>query len=244
MSPKGTPQTDRLAEDPGKLQERLGYFFNDLGLLEEALTHRSFVNEHPAPQRKDNERLEFLGDAVLNLALSDFLWRNHPHYSEGRLSKIRAGRVNERALADVARRLQLGSFLRMGKGEIQTGGREKASLLADTLEALLGAVYVDGGFEAARSLVERLFTGERLAEGLGPEQDYKTLLQEYCQRKMKITPSYRVVKEEGPDHQKTFFVELSLGGRTLSRGRGSTKKAAEQEAAEKAWRLLEKEDKP
>lgn len=244
MAKKDTPQPYPVPKDQRGPQEVIGYFFNDLSLLDEALTHRSYLNEHPHPHRKDNERLEFLGDAVLNLALSDFLWKKYPHYPEGRLSKMRAGLVNEKTLAALARRLRLGAFLRMGKGEMLTGGRDKTSLLADALEALLGAVYLDGGFEAARSLVERLFFSDRLGQVFSAEEDYKTLLQEWCQGTMKSTPIYRLVGEEGPDHQKTFFVELSLGERVLSRGKGNSKKEAEQKAAQKALSLLKREGKP
>lgn len=239
---KELPSKSRFPQDPQKLEELIKYSFKDIHLLEEALTHRSFVNEQPFSKQKDNERLEFLGDAVLNLSLSDLIWQRFPHLPEGRLSKIRAGQVNEKTLAGVARRLHLGSFLRMGKGEEKTGGRNKASLLADTLEALLGAVYLDGGFEAARSLVHQLFSENAFLEALGPDRDYKTLLQELCQGKMKSTPTYRVVREEGPDHCKTFFIELSVGGQVLSLGKGSSKKEAEQEAAEQALLLLRKKE--
>jgi ribonuclease III len=221
-----------ISLDP--LQNALGYCFKDISLLKQALTHRSFVNEHLGSDLTHNERLEFLGDAVLNLTLSDLLLNIYPDLPEGSLSKIRAGQVNEKKLADLSLQLGLGAFLLIGKGEEMTGGREKPSILADTLEALLGAIYLDGGFTSASIFVDRLFRSE-LGEDNGlSTQDYKTLLQEYCQGKIKKVPVYAVFREEGPDHKKIFFVEVKIQDQVISKGKGRTKKEAQQRAAEKA----------
>lgn len=203
------------------------------------MTHRSFVNEHPESETKHNERLEFLGDAVLNLALSAILLDHYPDLPEGYLSKIRASQVNEKKLAFMAMQLELGTFLLVGKGEERTGGREKPSLLADTFEAVLGAIYLDGGFNTALSFVDRLFRPQfKDADGFST-QDFKTLLQEHCQGLLKTTPTYRVFREEGPDHKKIFFVEVLIQGKVVSFGKGKTKKEAQQKAAEKALLQLE-----
>ncbi len=203
------------------------------------MTHRSFVNEHPELMWKHNERLEFLGDAVLNLALSDMLLKIYPDLPEGRLSKIRAGQVNEKKLASLSLQLGLGDYLLLGKGEERTGGREKISLLADTFEAVLGAIYLDGGFSSALIFVDRLFRSQFSVDHDLSSQDYKTLLQEYCQGKLKTVPHYRVFREEGPDHKKIFFVEVTIQDRIVSSGKGRTKKEAQQKAAEKALLQLE-----
>ncbi|MEW6184667.1 MAG: ribonuclease III [Thermodesulfobacteriota bacterium] len=228
---------DNTRNDLNRLQEVLGYYFNDINILTESLTHRSFANENPVPTFEDNERLEFLGDAVVNLVLSDLLIKKFPKLLEGPLSRIRAGQVNEKNLALLAERLGLGGYLAIGKGEEQTGGRQKPSLLADALEAILGGVYLDGGFEAARSVIARLFR-PCLTELQPLTMDFKTLLQEFCQARLKTTPIYRDIKEEGPDHRKTFFVEVSVQGKIISNGKGGTKKEAQQRAAEKAFQSL------
>jgi len=215
------------------LQNALGYHFIDLLLLKQALTHRSFVNENVGSELSHNERLEFLGDAVLTLTLSDLLLKKNPDLPEGRLSKIRAGQVNERNLADLALQLGIGVFLLIGKGEEMTGGREKPSILANTLEALLGAIYLDGGFKAALDCVDRLF-GSTIDDHDLDSRDYKTLLQEYCQGKIKKVPFYRLFREEGPDHKKIFYVEVTIQDQVISKGHGRTKKEAQQKAAETA----------
>jgi ribonuclease-3 len=230
-------QDSPFMNDLIRLQNNLCYYFKEIGILKESLTHRSFVNENLNPKGRDNERLEFLGDAVLNLVLSDLLIQKFPKLLEGPLSKIRAGQVNEKNLAHLAEGLDLGDYLLIGKGEEQTGGRRKPSLLADALEAILGAVYLDGGYEAARSVIDRLFRA-RLDQMQTLSLDFKTLLQEFCQAQMKTTPVYRVIKEEGPDHRKTFFVEVSVQGTIISNGQGGTKKEAQQRAAEKAFQAL------
>jgi len=222
------------------LQIYLSYFFNDISLLRQAMTHRSFVNENPGSGGPHNERLEFLGDAVLNLTLSDMLLKKYPDLPEGRLSKIRAGQVNEKKLATLSLKLGLGDYLLIGKGEERTGGREKPSLLADTLEAVLGAIYLDGGFNSALVFVDRLFRPQLKMDNDPSTQDYKTLLQEYWQGTLKTIPTYRVFREEGPDHKKIFFVEVTIQGKVVSTGKGGTKKEAQQKAAEKALVQLEK----
>jgi len=220
------------------LETALGYHFRNPHLLAEALRHRSYVNEHPQDQTTDNERLEFLGDAVLNLVVSHMLMRQAPQLTEGELSRTRAHLVNESHLAQVARDLQLGSWIQLGRGEAQTGGHDKPSILSDTLEAVLAAIYLDGGFQAAFDVIDRRL-GFRL-EGIGaPEEivDFKSRLQELAQNQEKTVPAYRVVEESGPDHDKTFVVELNLK-QLKTVGTGRSKKAAEQQAAQEALKLL------
>lgn len=208
-------------------------------LLEQALTHRSFAYENGGPPT--NERLEFLGDSVLGVIVTDALYRDNPTVSEGQLAKLRAAVVNMRALADVARTLDLGSHLLLGRGEESTGGRGKASILADGLEALIGAVYISAGFAGASALVHRLF--DRLLSDsatLGAASDWKTSLQELLAAQALGTPEY-VVTESGPDHAKSFVASALVAGKALGRGSGTSKKLAEQKAAAEAWlRLTER----
>lgn len=220
------------------IQHSLGYWFKDLSILKQALTHRSYVNEHPESAMGHNERLEFLGDAVLNLTLSDLLLRKYPNLPEGMLSKIRAGQVNEKKLAVLSFQLGLGTFLLIGKGEEQTGGREKASILANAFEAVLGALYLEGGFQAAMTFIDRLFRSHLDDDQTRSARDHKTFLQEYCQGTLKTMPAYTVYREEGPDHQKIFFVEVKIEGQVVSKGKGKTKKEAQQKAAEEALKQL------
>jgi ribonuclease III len=221
------------------LQRRLGHRFNHPDLLAEALRHSSFVNEQAGPLR-DNERLEFLGDAVLNLAIGHLLMRTYPELREGDLSRIRANMVNETQLADIARGLELGSYLQLGKGEMLTGGSDKNSLLANALEALIAAVYLDGRFEAAFRVIESRFqTLVDAALELNQGQDYKSRLQEAVQGRNREVPHYRVVEETGPDHDKTFWVAVVIGDME-ARGAGKSKKLAEQEAARQALEMLAK----
>jgi ribonuclease-3 len=206
------------------------------GMLVRALTHRSFAYENGG--LPTNERLEFLGDAVLGLIVTDTLFRQFPELPEGQLAKLRAAVVNMRALAGVARSLHLGDYIYLGKGEEGTGGRDKASILADTLEALLGAVYLDIGLPEADALVHRLFDpviarSARLGAGL----DWKTSLQELTAAKALGVPDYQV-EESGPDHQKSFRATVRIGGRSYGTGQGRSKKEAEQQAAEAAWHLI------
>ena len=230
-----------LAIPMQNLQEKLGYFFQDPALLIQALTHRSFAHENPAAHIQDNERLEFLGDSVLNLSLSHLIFDRYPELNEGELSRIRAGLVNERQFRKLAEKLGLGKCLRLGKGEEKSGGREKASLLADAFEALLGAVYLEAGYEAAFRITETLLTPSLRSSraGLLRGFDFKTELQEYCQGRYKQTPDYEVLKEEGPDHRKLFYVKVRLAGAGIGQGQGRSKKAAEQEAARAALEWLQ-----
>jgi ribonuclease III len=226
---------NKAASSHAILEGRLGYTL-DPALLVRALTHRSFAYENGG--LPTNERLEFLGDSVLGLVVTDTLYRGHPDLPEGQLAKLRAAVVNSRALAEVARGLGLGSFIRLGRGEEGTGGRNKASILADTLEAVIGAVYLDQGLGAASELVHRLFDPliEKSA-GLGAGLDWKTSLQELTATEALGVPEY-LVSEAGPDHEKTFTAAARVGGVTYGTGTGHSKKEAEQQAAESAWRSI------
>ena len=220
------------------LQTALDYRFRNARLLEDALTHKSYVNEQRAAAGSHNERLEFLGDAVLSLVVSEQLAVLLPHAPEGALSKHKARLVSESMLADAARRLQLGSCLRLGRGEELSKGRDKDSLLADAVEAVIAAVHLDGGLDASRSVVTRLFDhefSEVVSQRHRPgEGDYKTQVQEWCQRRFDSLPSYAVVRESGPDHDKLFEVEVTVNGEVVGRGAGRSKKEAEQSAAKQA----------
>ncbi len=222
------------------IEESLSYVFQDVALLDHALMHRSFSNENACPAGSDNERLEFLGDAVLGLCVSDLLMRSFPDEPEGRLSKRRALCVNERSLAELARRFDLGEGLRLGKGEELSGGRAKPSLLANAFEAIVAAIYLDGGFEQASAFIHRIFA-DLIQDG--PQglhyNDYKTLLQESCQVLFRETPRYSVIKESGPDHDKTFEVQLDIADQINTSGTGKSRKEAEQEAARKAVEYLD-----
>lgn len=217
------------------LEARLGLAV-DPELLGRALTHRSYAYENGGLPH--NERLEFLGDSVLGLVVTDTLFRRHPDLSEGQLAKLRAAVVNMRALADVGRELDLGSFVRLGRGEVTTGGRDKSSILADTVEAVIGAVYLEHGFDAAARLVHRLFGGiiEDSAT-LGAGLDWKTSLQELTAQESLGVPEYSV-SEAGPDHAKVFTATAYVQGAPLGHGTGRSKKEAEQRAAESSWRLI------
>ena len=214
----------------------------DAELLRRALTHRSYAYEHGGLPH--NERLEFLGDAVLGIVVTDTLFRAHPDLSEGKLAKLRASVVNMRALATVARGIELGRYILLGRGEEGTGGRDKASILADGLEAMIGAVYLAHGIEAGRALVHRLFD-RLLAEAplRGAGLDWKTSLQELTAASALGVPEYKV-EDTGPDHRKEFSATVLVAGRDLGHGDGTTKKEAEQKAAEAAWRALSEELKP
>jgi ribonuclease III len=214
------------------LEKDLGYHFRDPGCLLEALQHSSYVNEQLDVRLNDNERFEFLGDAVLDLVITHMLMDQFPDTCEGDLSRMRALIVNESQLADIAHSLRLGDYILLGKGEAQSHGERKSSILADALEALIAAVYLDGGFQAGFAVIERHFchavsqVGKRLAV-----EDFKSQLQEYVQGKYKLVPRYRVVRETGPDHDKTFEVSLGVGDFLTTFGIGKSKKAAEQNAA-------------
>jgi len=223
-----------MSETDGVLEGRLGYVFTRRELLELALVHRS-----SAAAGKNNEKLEFLGDAVLDLAVSDLLMERRAGANEGDLSKQRAALVNARVLAAKATDLDLGPLLRLGRGEEKSGGRKKASILAAAYEAVLGAVFVDAGYAAARAIVAAHFKVE-LDRGEGPAPiDHKSRLQEVTQRMFHETPRYALVQAKGPDHDRAFVAELVLRGKCYGRGEGKTKKEAEQEAARQALATLE-----
>lgn len=217
-----------------RLEEELGYAFADLSLLLRCLTHVSFGRGKGGGH---NETFEFLGDAVLDLAVSDLLMRRYPEKSEGELSKMRASLVNATVLARKAAEINLGALLRLGKGEERSGGRKKESILAGAFEALLGGIYWEGGYDAARRVVERHFGSEISQRRLGFE-DYKTRLQEISQTLFGAPPDYELVEESGPDHAKRFVTEITVGGKVLGRGAGKSKKQSEQEAAKKALEEL------
>jgi len=225
--------------DREALQTTLRYAFTDPGLLEEAMRHSSYVNEQSDAQLRDNERLEFLGDAVLNLVIGDLLMKAYPQWREGELSRIRANMVNEAQLADVARDLGIGAHLLLGKGEMQSNGQDKSSLLANAMEAVIAAIYLDGGFHGAFRFIAFHFDALiQVAPTLTSDQDYKSRLQETVQSAIKAIPQYRVDQESGPDHAKTFYVTMTVGD-IAAQGVGKSKKAAEQDAARKALALLQ-----
>jgi ribonuclease-3 len=218
------------------LREALGNPTLGAELLEQSLTHRSYAYENGG--LPTNERLEFLGDSVLGVVVTDTLFRSHPDLSEGRLAKLRAAVVNARALAEVARTIGLGQHIKLGRGEEATGGRDKASILSDTVEAVIGAVYLSGGFETASEVVHRLFdplmdSAARLGAGL----DWKTSLQELSAGHSLGVPEY-VIEDEGPDHEKTFTAQVQVGEELYGHGTGRSKKEAEQQAAETAYRAI------
>lgn len=232
------PQLKLAPEEKKRLRQvekSVGYSFKKPGLLKKALTHKSYANESKLPPEEQNERLEFLGDAVLELAVSELLMEKYPDYSEGDLSKLRAAVVNEKQLASFARAFNLGDKLYLGKGEEQTSGREKPSLLADAVEAVLGAIYLDRGFDKAKQVVRKHYSKllDRAADG-ELYKDYKTDLQEKSQSLYRSIPRYRLSAETGPDHDKTFEVELVIRGEVMGRGTGRSKKDAEQMAAKEA----------
>lgn len=221
------------------LEQQLGYRFQDSSLCEAALTHKSWMNETHEANRTDNERLEFLGDAVLALAISDLLMRGSPDLPEGELSKARAALVNEAGLARVSAQLNLGQWIFLGRGEEQAGGRQKRSLLSNAFEALIGAIYLDGGFLSAFAVAERLFASFLAEAAATAGRDYKSRLQEVSQAKLQLAPTYTVISQHGPDHDKTFEVAILLGDKEYGRARGKSKKEAQQNAAELALKVLE-----
>lgn len=223
------------------LEKNLGYKFRNRNLLKNALTHKSYANEKRLDSIDHNERLEFLGDAVLELVVSDLLMDRYDGAPEGELSKLRASIVNEKTLAGVARAHEVGDYLYLGKGEELGDGREKPSLLSDAIEALLGAIYLDRGFKRAYRVIRRIAL--ELFDQVGKEgfyKDYKTLLQEKAQNIYKTVPKYKLVQEMGPDHDKTFEVNLLIRGDVLGVGQGKSKKGAEQNAAKEALEKIKK----
>lgn len=215
------------------LEERIGYRFRDPGLLENALTHSSYANEHRDQGMPSNERLEFLGDSILGLIVADHLYRSRPDLPEGDLTRIRAALVCEGSLVEVARSLDLGSYLRLGRGEEAGGGRRRPSIQADAVEAILAAVYLDGGIGQVRKLVHSLIL-EQEREKTAAGRDYKTALQELVQRESGQVLAYHLLDERGPDHAKIFSMEVRLNGASIGRGEGKSKKEAEQAAAKAA----------
>ena len=213
----------------------LGWEYNNINLYEQAMTHSSFAHEK-GHRRLHNERIEFLGDAVLELIISDYLYEKYPHLSEGKLTKLRADLVCEASLARLAFSLNLGQYLRLGRGEIVGGGASRPSLLGDAIEAIIGALYLDLGMEVCRINVLKLYQPilQELQEGV-LRRDYKTLLQEFSQARFSVTPFYRIVNESGPDHDKIFEAEVLITTDPVGSGHGRSKKEAEQAAAKEAW---------
>jgi len=221
-----------------ELTKKLSYEFNNQDLLEEALRHSSFVNEQASTQLRDNERLEFLGDAVLNLVIGHLLIHRFPELNEGDLSRMRSYLVNESQVASIARSFDLGSFVLLGRGEFITNGREKNSILANTFEAVIASVYLDGGYDAAFGIIEKYFLPHFVSdEKPAVNYDYKTKIQELIQTGQGAKPVYNVIEETGPDHDKVFKVALSAN-KIHTEGCGKSKKLAEQDAARKALDLL------
>lgn len=221
------------------LQRSLGHTFKNVGLLENALTHSSWSNENRDRALPCNERLEFLGDAVLGFLVAGYLYNRFPDLPEGRMTRLRADLVCERALHTVSEALGLGEYLRLGRGELATGGRERASINADAVEAVIAALYLDGGLEAAESFVRKYILDVFEAGEAHPDRDAKSELQELIQRKSGQLLEYRHVSSQGPDHMKVFNVEVWLNGQLLAGGQGHSKKDAEQHAALKALEVLQ-----
>ncbi len=228
-----------MAHDLGQLQAALGYSFHRRELLVQALTHSSHAHER-GEGTPNNEQLEFLGDAVLGFLVSARLVESFPQYAEGRLSKIKAHLVSASHLVSAAGRLNLGEYLQLGRGEEKSGGRAKPAVLVNALEAIIAALYLDGGLEVTRRFVQDFVVGDWLEQGFEsfPFTDFKSTLQEYLQRQKKSQPRYQVVEERGPEHRKTFTVEVRVGREAVARAEGSTKKYAEQLAARAALKQL------
>jgi ribonuclease-3 len=223
------------------LEKKINYRFKRTALIEQALTHKSFAKEQPGNSGDFNERLEFLGDAILELVISEYIYKSYPHYTEAELSKIKAYAVQERTLADASVNLDIGHYLRLGKGEETSGGRKKPSLLADAFEALIAAIYLDGGLKNTRIFI--LGNLEEKINTLVSRNlifDFKTKFQEVVQEKFSILPKYRIKKEEGPEHMKTFEVEVFINTDLYGTGRGKSKKESEQKAAQAGLKKLQK----
>ena len=223
-----------------ELEEKIGYQYKEKALLEQALTHSSFANEQKINKSKNYERLEFLGDAVLELVSSDFLFKSNPDMPEGQLTRTRASMVCEPALAYCARDLELDKFIRLGKGEEMTGGRFRDSIISDVMEAVIGSLYLDGGFSVAHDFIHRFILSD--LENKILFYDAKTVLQEIVQEAKDGSLSYELLGEEGPDHNKLFHVEVYVNKKALAKGCGRTKKAAEQQAAYEAILFLRKQE--
>ncbi len=217
------------------LEKILGIEFKNKALLKEALTHRSYLNEYPSWSVPHNERLEYLGDAVLELAVTEFLFETYPDFQEGRMTSLRAALVNRQMLSKIAQGLSLGKFIYLSKGEAKDTGKAREIILSNAMEALLGAVYLDQGYGVIKDLVRRVVLN-RLEEviAFGLERDPKSVLQEKAQEKLRVTPTYRVLEENGPDHQKMFTVGVFFGEKMIATGTGSSKQEAEHDAAQNA----------
>ena len=221
-----------------ELQDKIGYHFNDLSLLKEALTHSSFANEHRAQHIKYNERLEFLGDAVLSIVVSDYIFKNCPELPEGELTKLRASLVCEKSLYEFAKRIDLGNYLLLSKGERNNGGADRPSILSDAFEALIAAIYIDGGMKSASKHILNFVVPEIKNTKKKRINDYKTTLQEIIQKNPGEQLEYVLVDESGPDHNKHFVVEVHLNSNVIGKGGGRSKKEAEQQAAREALELM------
>ena len=219
-----------------ELEEKLGYHFKNIGLLEHAMTHSSYANEHRGSGVTSNERLEFLGDSVLGMVVAEHLFSTHPDMPEGELTRTRAALVCEGSLYEVAKALDLGRYLRLGRGEDAGGGRKRPSILADATEATLAAVYLDGGIQSVIPIIRAYILNKEQEKAVG--RDYKTALQELVQRNPGQSVLYRLVEEIGPDHARIFVMEVSVGGEPTGIGRGRSKKEAEQMAAKAALEKL------
>lgn len=236
------PKRRKLLE---QLEERLGMRFNDLSLLNQALVHRSYLNGKSATRNESNERMEFLGDSVLGLVVNEHLYKRHPGENEGNLTKIKSLIVSRQVLAQLAEELDLGKYLLLSSGEIESGGRNRTSIIADALEGVIGAIYLDRGLETSRRFIRQLLLHN--VEGFTENEEhinYKSLLQERVQSERKVHPQYKIRREAGPDHEKTFHVDVMVSGKLWGSGEGKTKKDAEQVAARDAldrWTKMKKE---
>jgi ribonuclease-3 len=231
------------SDDLSSLENSLGYTFKKKSRLKEALTHKSYAHEKSKEHTSFNERVEFLGDAVLELIISEYLFTSHPEYTEADLSRIKAYAVQESTLAQISKELDIGAYLLLGKGEEMTGGRKKDSLLADAFEAILAAIYLDGGYKKAKEFTLGLLSSkiDELAE-TNFIFDFKTKLQEVAQAQFGVLPKYVIHKEEGPEHKKTFEVKVFIKDNFLGTGKGKTKKAAAQKAAEKGLNKIKEKN--
>ncbi|MGC9611063.1 MAG: ribonuclease III [Minisyncoccia bacterium] len=223
-----------------KLEEILGFEFKNKDILKEALTHRSYLNEHPSWPVPNNERLEYLGDAVLELAVTEYIYAKYPDFQEGKMTSLRAALVNHVILSKIAREeLSLQKFILLSRGEAKDTGRAREVILANAIESVLGAVYLDRGYEVAKKLINEIVL-TKLPEVMerGLERDPKSALQEILQEKMKLTPSYRILEEKGPDHQKEFLVGVFFGDKLIEKGRGNSKQEGEYRAAQNALEYI------
>lgn len=221
-----------------ELERKLGYAFKDRTLLETALNHSSYANENRVAGLESNERLEFLGDSVLGQIVATYLFRIYPKMPEGQMTRLRAELVCEQSLHAVAQKLDLGRYIKLGRGEEHTGGRQRESILADAVEAVIAAMYLDGGIEVSKHFIDEYILFEFEEEKIHTATDYKTALQEQVQRKAGQTLAYELVSESGPDHRKTFTMRVALNGRPIGEGSGRTKKEAEQNAAKAGLEAL------